>query len=189
MGCHFLLQEIFSTQGFNLGLLHCRWIFLPTEPTGKPIINLLPLNYKYTLCYLLSENADGSFAQRTVLGFISMVHWGDLEEEAFLSRARASVCVCVCGCVYTIAIIQSRRGCEVLNITGAPPQLSAQKCSPLQTCSPGLVTTSLWPSWHNSACNLHRHTHPPTYIVLDISKWHPWDMSVLAMIISTWNYG
>ena len=23
--------------------------FLPTEPTGKPIINLLPLNYKYTL--------------------------------------------------------------------------------------------------------------------------------------------
>ena len=24
MGCHFLLQEIFPTQGLNLGLLHCR---------------------------------------------------------------------------------------------------------------------------------------------------------------------
>ena len=26
VGCHFLLQEIFPTQGSNLGLLHCRWI-------------------------------------------------------------------------------------------------------------------------------------------------------------------
>jgi len=26
MGCHFLLQGIFLTQGLNLGLLHCRWI-------------------------------------------------------------------------------------------------------------------------------------------------------------------
>ena len=24
VGCHFLLQEIVSTQGLNLGLLHCR---------------------------------------------------------------------------------------------------------------------------------------------------------------------
>ena len=24
VGCHFLLQEIFPTQGLNLGLLHCR---------------------------------------------------------------------------------------------------------------------------------------------------------------------
>ena len=26
MGCHFLLQEIFQTQGSNMGLLHCRQI-------------------------------------------------------------------------------------------------------------------------------------------------------------------
>ena len=26
VGCHFLLQGIFLTQGLNLGLLHCRWI-------------------------------------------------------------------------------------------------------------------------------------------------------------------
>ena len=25
VGCHFLLQGIFPTQGLNLGLLHCRW--------------------------------------------------------------------------------------------------------------------------------------------------------------------
>ena len=27
VGCHFLLQRIFLTQGLNLCLLHCRWIF------------------------------------------------------------------------------------------------------------------------------------------------------------------
>ena len=32
MGCHFLLQRIFLTQGSNLGLLHCRWFFLPSGP-------------------------------------------------------------------------------------------------------------------------------------------------------------
>ena len=38
VGCHFLLQEIFSTQGLNLcllRLLHCRQI-LTTAPPGKP---------------------------------------------------------------------------------------------------------------------------------------------------------
>ena len=34
--CHFLLQGIFSTQGSNLSLPHCRQIFLPFEPPGKP---------------------------------------------------------------------------------------------------------------------------------------------------------
>ena len=43
-GCHFLLQEIFPTQGLNPGLLHCRQSpalqvdSLPTEPPGKPRI-------------------------------------------------------------------------------------------------------------------------------------------------------
>ena len=37
VGCHFLLQEIFPTQGSNPGLLHCRQIFFfPPEPPGKP---------------------------------------------------------------------------------------------------------------------------------------------------------
>ena len=35
LGCHFLLQGIFSTQGSNPGLLHCRQIFLLSEPPGK----------------------------------------------------------------------------------------------------------------------------------------------------------
>ena len=37
--CHALLQGIFPTQGLNLcllHLLHCRWIFLHSEPLRKP---------------------------------------------------------------------------------------------------------------------------------------------------------
>ena len=36
VGCHSLLQRIFSTQGSNPGLLHYRQIFLPSELRGKP---------------------------------------------------------------------------------------------------------------------------------------------------------
>ena len=36
VGGYSLLQGIFLTQGLNLGLLHCRQIFLPYEPLGKP---------------------------------------------------------------------------------------------------------------------------------------------------------
>ena len=35
VGCHFLPQGIFLTQGLNLGFLHCKWMLLPTEPPGK----------------------------------------------------------------------------------------------------------------------------------------------------------
>ena len=33
---HLGLQVIFPAQGLNPGLPHCRWIFLLTEPPGKP---------------------------------------------------------------------------------------------------------------------------------------------------------
>ena len=33
-----LLQGIFPTQRSNRGLPHCKWIFLPAEPEGKPEI-------------------------------------------------------------------------------------------------------------------------------------------------------
>ena len=40
MGCHFLLQGIFPTQGSNLGLRHCRHT-LPSEPPGKTLTFLI----------------------------------------------------------------------------------------------------------------------------------------------------
>ena len=35
VGCHFLLQGIFLTQGSNPGLPHCSQMLLPSEPLGK----------------------------------------------------------------------------------------------------------------------------------------------------------
>ena len=39
--CHFLLQGIFLTQGWNPGLLHCRQMLLPSEPPGKSHFKVL----------------------------------------------------------------------------------------------------------------------------------------------------
>ena len=39
-GCHSLLQGIFLTQGLNPGLLRYRQISLPSEPPGKPKMEL-----------------------------------------------------------------------------------------------------------------------------------------------------
>ena len=38
VGCHFFLQEIFPTQGSNLGLPHCRWILYHLSHQGSPRI-------------------------------------------------------------------------------------------------------------------------------------------------------
>ena len=35
--CHFLLQGIFPTQGWNPGLLHCRQILYPLSHQGNPL--------------------------------------------------------------------------------------------------------------------------------------------------------
>ena len=53
--CHFLLQGIFPTQGWNLSLLHWQADSLTTEPPGKPIPSFI---YKIkkeflTHCFLM----------------------------------------------------------------------------------------------------------------------------------------
>ena len=41
VGCHFLLQEIFPTQGLNLGLLHCRQTLYHLSHQGNPVLCLI----------------------------------------------------------------------------------------------------------------------------------------------------
>ena len=40
MGCHFLLQGIFPTQGLNQGLPHCKQTLLLSEPPGKILAHI-----------------------------------------------------------------------------------------------------------------------------------------------------
>ena len=64
VGCHFLLQGIFLTQGSNLGLLNCRQMLLLSEPPGKSFFKLIDLTFRavlalqnyqvgYTECFLI----------------------------------------------------------------------------------------------------------------------------------------
>ena len=39
VGCHFLLQRIFPTQGLNLALLHCRQILYPLSHLGSSCVS------------------------------------------------------------------------------------------------------------------------------------------------------
>ena len=54
MDCHFLLQEIFSTQGSNPHLLHWQIDSFTTEPPGKPI----SYKWNYTISGLLYASFD-----------------------------------------------------------------------------------------------------------------------------------
>ena len=45
MGCHFLLQGIFPTQGSNLGLLHCRQTLYPLSHEGSILVRVSFINF------------------------------------------------------------------------------------------------------------------------------------------------
>jgi len=49
VGCHFLLQGIFPTQGSNPGLLRCRQILYQLSCEGSPILGILGLIIKYLM--------------------------------------------------------------------------------------------------------------------------------------------
>ena len=53
VGCHFLLQGIFPTQGLNRHLLHCRGFFTP-EPLGK-LTQYSSVNYLHTVVQQISR--------------------------------------------------------------------------------------------------------------------------------------
>ena len=49
VGCHFLFQGIFPTQGLNPGVLHCRWILYHLSHQGSRL-NHKTLPQSYTGC-------------------------------------------------------------------------------------------------------------------------------------------
>ena len=59
-GSHFLLQEIFPTQGSNLSLLHYRWIVYQLSYQGKPKIVCLVIHSCLTLCDPMNCSPPGS---------------------------------------------------------------------------------------------------------------------------------
>ena len=71
VGCHFLLQEIFPTQGLNMGLRHCRQMLYHLNHQESPLIqsNLIK-------CSLLHATHYVSCWEMLLNG-----HWPDRETE------------------------------------------------------------------------------------------------------------
>ena len=61
VGCHFLLQRIFPTQGSNLGLLHCRKMLYCLNHKGSPAAAAAKLLQSCpTLCNPIDGSPPGS---------------------------------------------------------------------------------------------------------------------------------
>ena len=68
VGCHFLLQGIFSTQGSNPGLLYCRLILYSLNHQGSPISMVI----SYSLVKFYSRDLD-IIRQKLILNWVYFV--------------------------------------------------------------------------------------------------------------------
>ena len=91
MGCHFLLQGIFLTQGSNLGLLHCRQTLYHLSHWGIPYI---PLQYS-----CLENPMDRGAWRATVRGIPPVRHNIATKPPPSYIYIHIYVCVCVCVCM------------------------------------------------------------------------------------------
>ena len=91
MGCHFLLQGIFPTQGLNPGLLHCRQTLYCLSHQGSPELLYDPVFH----CWILKGNEiyiwKEIYSQRFVAALVTIakiwkqvsVHWMNDKETVF----------------------------------------------------------------------------------------------------------
>ena len=85
VGCHFLLQGIFPTQGSNLGILHLRQILLGIESSHWGLRTSLQHQPKVCLCSVealrksLSSLMERTEAGGEITGMAAwlLVRWGD----------------------------------------------------------------------------------------------------------------
>ena len=62
VGCHFLLQGIFLTQGSNPGLLHCRQTLYPLSHQGsQSIVQMVPLFLLFCSSHCPSINVNTAY--------------------------------------------------------------------------------------------------------------------------------
>ena len=77
VGCHFLLQGIFPTQGSNPGLLHYRQILYHLSYLGSPAAAAAAAKSLQS-CLTLCDPIDGSLLGSPSLGFSRQERWSGL---------------------------------------------------------------------------------------------------------------
>ena len=79
VGCHFLLQGIFLTQGSNLGHPHCRRMLYTLSHQGSPTIKIwkTAADWEIRLCVLTSSSTLTLFFFFLLLLFVSFFSGGE----------------------------------------------------------------------------------------------------------------
>ena len=78
MGCHFLLQGIFLTQGLNLGLPHCRQIHFGLNHQGSiELLKSLEFPKKWEVSFVMlmrttPKDGDWLLGETTVIGWLEL---------------------------------------------------------------------------------------------------------------------
>ena len=86
VGCwHFHLQRIFSTQGLNPGVLHCRQILYHLSHQGSPL-TLNPFSFFYSLLNIVFHPLYFSFPVHSIFFFsLSFIHLNVSQSGNFLT--------------------------------------------------------------------------------------------------------
>ena len=75
VGCHFILQGIFPTQGWNPGLLHCRQILYRLRYKGSPsILEGAPLSATAPLRKAFNKTNRRELTVLLILGWMTLPH-------------------------------------------------------------------------------------------------------------------
>ena len=80
VACHSLLQGIFSTQGLNLGLLHCRQIFYNLSHQGSP--NMCG----YLLFWLHYPNLMNLVIMGGLIQFLQIIDRENMEQKCNMRK-------------------------------------------------------------------------------------------------------
>ena len=119
MGCYFLLQRVFLTQGSNPGLLHSSQILYPLTHKGSPISDIklgLPSkifpqhwNHQYHSCIILKQNLL-FFFQLLVVDTVKFMIWSYKSSYIWKWKWKSLSCCGLCDFMdYTVhRILQAR---------------------------------------------------------------------------------
>ena len=89
MGCHFLLQGIFSTQGLNPCLLHCRQTLYHWVTREDPVLSLACMK-SIQSCLTLCDLMDSRLPRSSVHGILQarILEWAVIPSSRTSSQSR-----------------------------------------------------------------------------------------------------
>ena len=122
VGCHCVLQGIFSTQESNLRLLHWQAVFTP-ELSGKPFQLMMAL--VITECYWKTDSNSLIFVlnQRTMFVYLRFFSWGCQKHRFFQHALFTVLCASTEAPCQEVATEASGKTCKWTLVYSLEPPL------------------------------------------------------------------